>query len=134
VPSSSATVGVRYRERGHERRDHRFELKLSAGERAVLAAAASRSGQTLAAYIVEAGLDKAEHRTAPVGEVHREMLARLIELADLAGIIGTSLSQPVTRAGPDGGPGPDPGPAAGYCLRVVRHIDEAAEVIRRRLP
>jgi uncharacterized protein (DUF1778 family) len=134
VPSSSASVGVRYRECGDERRDHRFELKLSAGERAVLAAAASRSGQTLAAYIVEAGLEKAEYRTAPVGAVHREMLARLMELADLAGSIGSSLSQTVTRTRSDGMPGPDPEPTAGYCLRVVRHIDEAAELIRRRLP
>src|SRR5712691_8878199 len=37
VPSSSATAGVRYRTRGEERRDKRFELKLSAAERTVLA-------------------------------------------------------------------------------------------------
>ena len=134
MPSSSAGVGVRYRERGDERRDHRFELKLAAGERAVLAAAASRSGQTLAAYLVEAGLEKAEYRTAPVGAVHREMLFRLIELADLAGRIGSGLSPAASRSSSDGAPGPDLEPTASYCLRVVRHIDEAAELIRRRLP
>ena len=134
MPSSSASVGVRYRERGDERRDHRFELKLSAGERDVLAAAANRSSQTLAAYLVEAGLEKAEYRSAPVGEVQREMLFRLIELADLAGRIGSSLNPAVSRTRSDGTPGPDLGPTASYCLRVVRHIDEAAELIRRRLP
>src|SRR5690242_11697925 len=77
VPSPSASAGVRYRERGQERRDHSFHLKLSAAERMVLAAAAHRAGLTLAAYVVQAGMDVAEHRTAPVGAVQREMLADL---------------------------------------------------------
>jgi hypothetical protein len=126
VPRSSASVGVRYRTRGEERRVHRFELKLSAPERMVLATAADRDGLTLAAYLVTAGLDRAEHRVAPVGAVQRETLAQLIRLAGL-------LSQAVSRLKPDGGPGPDLEPAAGYCMRVVRHVDEAVELIRQRM-
>ena len=113
---------------------HRFELKLSAAERMVLATAADRAGLTLAAYIVQAGLDRAEHRTAPVGAVRREMLARLIELTDLVGRIGTSFSQAAARLNSVGAAGSDVESAAGYCMRVVRHVDEAAELVRRRLP
>jgi hypothetical protein len=66
---------VRYRTRGQERRDHRFELKLPDGERDVLAAAANRSGLTLAAWLVRAGLDVAEHRMAPT-RAEQEKAAR----------------------------------------------------------
>jgi uncharacterized protein (DUF1778 family) len=125
---------VRYRTRGGERRDQRFELKLSAAERAVLAAAANRAGLTLAAYIVQAGLDVAEHRTAPVGAVQREMLAELIRIAGMVNRAGANLRQAVSQLSPDGAPGPDLEPAAGYCMRVVRQVDEAAERLRRRLP
>src|SRR6516164_7216760 len=96
VPRSSASTGMRYRTRGQERRDHRYELKLSASEHIVLATAAGRDSLTLAAYLVKAGLDRAEHRTAPVGAVQREMAARLIELADFVNGIQTSLSQAET--------------------------------------
>jgi len=124
---------VRYRTRGQERRDHRFELKLSAAERMVLASAANRVGLSLAAYLVRAGMDVAEHRAAPVGAVQREMLAELMRVAEMAGRLGAHLSQAVSRPSSDGGPGPDPGPSAAYCMRVVRHVDEAAELVRRRL-
>jgi len=93
--------------------------------------AAGRDSLTLAAYLVKAGLDRAEHRTASVGAVQREMAARLIELADFVSSIQTSLSQAETRAGSTGTCGPD----FRYCMRVVRHIDEAVDLIRqRRLP
>jgi hypothetical protein len=134
VPSSSASVGVRYRTRGEERPDQRCELKLSAAERMVLAAAAHRTGLTLAAYIVRAGMDVAEHRTAPVGAVQREMLADLYRLIGDVNRVRTHLGQAVARLDSDGAPGSDLERAAGYCMRVVRCIDEAAQLVRRRLP
>lgn len=133
MPSSSASAGVQYRTRGEERRDHRFELKLSAAERMVLATAAHRAGLTLAAYLVQAGLDRAEHRTAPVGAVQREMLAELFRLVGEVNRIRTNLSQAMPRLNSDGKPGPDLESAAGYCMRVVQRVDEAAQLIRRRL-
>ena len=134
MPSSSATAGVRYRTRGEERRDHRFELKLSAAERMVLAAAARRAGLTLAAYIVQAGMDVAEHRTAPVGAVQREMLADLFRLIGEVNRVRTNLSQAVTRLNSDGAAGPDLERAVGYCMRVVQRVDDAAQHVRRRTP
>ena len=62
------------------------------------------------------------------------MLIRLIELADLVGRIGADFSQAAARFSSTGAADPDLIPIAGYCMRVVRHIDEAAELIRRRLP
>lgn len=134
MPRSSATAGVRYRDRGQERRDHSFHLKLSAAERMVLAAAARRAGLTLAAYIVQAGMDVAEHRAAPVGAVHREMLADLYRLTREANRARTHLGQAVSGLTPDGGPGPDLERAAGYYMQVVQRVDEAAQLVRRRLP
>lgn len=95
----------------------------------VLAAAAHQAGLTLAAYIVEAGLEKAEHRTAPVGAVQREMIAELFRLVGEVSLIRTNLSQAVS----DGAPGPDLERTAGYCMRVVQRVDEAAQLLRRRL-
>ena len=134
MPRTSARAGVRYRTRGQERRDHRFELKLSDGERDVLAAAANRSGLTLAAYIVRAGLDVAEHRLAPVGAVQREMLAELIQITITLNRAGANLSQAAGSPGSADRPGLDLESAAGYCMRVVRRVDEAAQLVRRRLP
>ena len=134
MPSSSATAGVRYRTRGEERRDHRFELKLSAAERMVLAAAAHQAGLTLAAYIVQAGMDVAEHRAAPVGAVQREMLADLYRLTREVNRVRTQLGQAVSEVNSGGAPGPDLERAVGYCMRVVQRVDEAAQLVRRRLP
>ncbi len=134
MPSSSATAGVRYRTRGEERRDQRFELKLSAAERMVLAAAAHRAGLTLAAYLVQAGMDVAEHRAAPVGAVQREMLADLFRLIGEVNRVRTHLGQAVARLDSDGAPGPDLERAVGYCMRAVQRVDEAAQLVRRRLP
>jgi len=133
VPRSSASAGIRYRTRGQERRDHRYELKLSASEHTVLTTAAGRDHLTLAAYLVKKPGWIAPSTAPPLsGRVQREMAARLIELADFVSGIQSSLK-------PGGDPAPaQPGPCGPdlkYCMRVVRHIDEAVDLIRqRRLP
>ena len=134
MPRTSARAGVRYRTRGQEPRGHRFELKLSDGERDVLAAAASRSGLTLAAWLVRAGLDVAEHRLAPVGGAQREMLAELIQIAIMLNSAGVTLRQAAGNAGSADRTDPDLESAAGYCMRVVHSVDEAAQLVKRRLP
>ena len=62
------------------------------------------------------------------------MLAELIRASGLVRRAGVNLNQAVARLNATGEPGPDLGPAAAYCTRVLRHVDEAAELIRRRLP
>ena len=100
----------------------------------VLAAAAHRAGLTLAAYIVQAGMDVAEHRTAPVGAVQREMLADLFRLIGEVNRVRTHLGQAVSGLDSDGASGPDLERAVGYCMRVVQRIDETAQLVQRRMP
>jgi hypothetical protein len=99
----------------------------------IVTAAAGWAGLALPAYIIRAGLDRAEHRAAPISEVQREALAELIRASGLVRRIDTNLNQAVARLHATGVPGPDLGPAAAYCTRVADRIDEAASQIHRRL-
>jgi hypothetical protein len=129
---ASIRGGVR-RPRGQERREYPVTVKLSAAEKATLSSAADRAGMALAAYVCEAAMDAAEHRAVPVPVMQREMLAELIQVRGLVRRIGVNLNQAVARLNATGQPGVDLGPSAAYCGRVLRHVDEAAELIRRRL-
>ncbi len=132
MTQASARGGGR-RTRGQERREHPVTVKLSAAEKATLAGAADRAGMALAAYLCEAAMDAAEHRAVLVPVLQREMLAELMRVAGLARRIGVNLNQAVARLNATGEPGLDLGPSAAHCTRVLGHIDEAAELIRRRL-
>jgi hypothetical protein len=108
-------------------------VTLSAAEKAALAAEADRSGMAVAAWLGRVGLDAAQHRAVPVPQMQREMLTALIDAADLVSRIETGLNRAMARLNAAEGPGPDLEPAARYCLRVIRHLDEAAELVRQRL-
>jgi hypothetical protein len=123
--------GRRARERAP--RNHKITVRLSDAELAELAAAADRAGLAVAAYLGRAGLDAAEHRAVPVPAVQQEALRELIRASGQVRRAGTNLNQAVARLNTTGVPGPDLAPAAGYCLRVVRQIDEAAMTITRAL-
>lgn len=110
------------------------KVKLSTEEKASLSAAAGRAGMALAAYLGQAGLDAAECRAAPVGGVQREMLLALFQASALVRKAGVNLNQAVKRLNATGEPGPDLSPAVAYCVRVVRHVDEAAQLVQRRMP
>ena len=132
VTQSSVKGGGR-RARGQVPRRHVVQVKFSEAEKTALEEAAARDGLALRAYLVQAALNVAEHRTAPVGSVQREALAELIRVAGLVRRVGVNLNQAVTRLNATGEPGPDLGPAAAYCMRVVQRVDEAALLIRRGL-
>ncbi len=125
--------GARQRPRGRERRQHAVTVKLSAAEKATLSGAAERAGMALAAWLCEAAMDAAEHRAVPVPKMQREMLAELIRVRGLVRRIGVNLNQAVARLNAAGQPGPDLEPAAAYCARVLGHVDQAADQVRRRL-
>jgi hypothetical protein len=108
-------------------------VRLSDAELAALSAAADRAGLALSAYLGQAGMDAAEHRAVPVGEVQREALRELIRAAGLVRRAGVNLNQAVARLNATGTAGPDLEPAAAYCMRVVRQVDEAAMHVSRRL-
>ncbi len=98
-----------------------------------MSAAAQRAGMALAAYLGEAGMDTAEHRAVPIPKMQRAILAELMRVAGLVSRAETSLNQAVARLNATGEPGPDLEPSAAYLTQVLGHVDQAAEVIRRRL-
>jgi hypothetical protein len=132
MAAEASPRGGRRRTRDPERRAP-ITVKLSAAEKATLSAAAQRAGMALAAYLCEAAMDAAEHRAVPVPKMQREMLAELIRVRGLVRRIGVNLNQAVARLNATGEPGLDLSPAVAYCTRVLGHVDEAAELIRRRL-
>jgi hypothetical protein len=109
-------------------------IRLSDDEKAVLEKAAARAGLGLRAYIGQAAVDAAELRAVPVAAFQRQMLAELIHAAGLVRRAGVNLNQAVAKFNATGQPGPDLGPAVAYCLRVARHVDEAALAITRSRP
>jgi hypothetical protein len=71
---------------------------------------------------------------ARAGSPLREALRELISAAGLVRRIGTNLNQAVARLNATGQPGEDLVPAAEFCVRVIRRLDEAAEQVRRSIP
>ena len=123
MPASSEK-GRGRRPREQQPREHVIKAKLSAAEKASLSAAAEQDGLAVAAYLVQAGLDAAEHRAMPIPVFQQEMLRELVRIRGL-------VHQAVARLHTTDEPGPDP--TVAYCLRVIRHIDEAALLLSRRL-
>lgn len=114
-------------------REHVVKVKLSAAEKASMAAAAEREGLALAAYLGQAGMDRAEHRAVPVPALQQEMLTVLLRAESLVSRAGANVNQAVARFHATGQPGLDLEAAVAYCARVARHLEEAAELVRRRL-
>ena len=54
--------------------------------------------------------------------------------AGLVRRVGTNLNQAVVRLNATGQRGDDLIPAAQFCLRVTRRLDEAAEQVHRNIP
>jgi mobilization protein NikA len=125
VPTSSEK-GRGRRPREQKPRAHVVKAKVSAAEKASLSAAAEQAGLAVAAYLVQAGLDAAEHRAVPVPVFQQEMLRELVRVRGM-------VRQAVARLNASGEPGPDLEPAAAYCMRAIRHVDEAAMLLSRRL-
>jgi hypothetical protein len=109
-----------------------IKVKLSATEKTAMTAAAARARMATAAWIGQAAMDAAEHRAVPVPEMYRQMLTELIRVADLVHRARVDLNQAVAALNATGGPGPDLEPSAAYCMRAIRQVNEAAELIRRR--
>jgi hypothetical protein len=105
------------------------KVKVSAAEKASMSAAAEQAGLAVAAFLGQAGLDAAEHRAVPVPVWQQELLRELVRASQLVRGAGANLA----RLNAGGEPGPDLGPAVAYCMRAIRHVDEAALLISRRL-
>jgi len=96
--------------------------------------AAERSGLARGAFAAETVLASARGTEARVWSPLREALAELITAAGLVRRAGTNLNQAVAKLNATGQRGEDLLPAARFCVRVIRRLDEAAEQLRRSVP
>jgi len=130
---SYPSIGGARRSRQRQRREYQVTVRLSQAELTTLTAAADRAGLALAASMVRAGMDVAEHRTGSITDLQRDALAELMVVGRLLRRIGTDPNQAVGRPSATGQPGADLGPAAAYCMRVARRADEAIVLLRKSL-
>lgn len=131
MPNASARGA--YRARTEERRQRRVTVKFTIAEHETVSAAARRAGMAPGAYAAQAVLDAAEYRSVPVPRMQREMVLALMQAVAQVSTIGTDLNTAVARLNASGSAGPDLEPTARYCTRVLRLLDEASVLVKRRL-
>ena len=86
------------------------------------------------AFAAEVTLAAARGVQARAASPLREALGELMAAAGLVRRIGTNLNQAVAKLNATGQRGEDLLPAAQFCVRVIRRLDEAAEQVRRNIP
>jgi hypothetical protein len=107
-------------------------VRLSPEELADIEAAADRAGMAVSAWIGLTAWSAAVHGTEPVGQFDRELLAELIRVAGLVRRAGVNLDQATAKLNAAGTAGPELALAASRVARVAAHVDEAAELVRKR--
>ena len=136
VPAARAgrATAAGRRSREAARRGKRVEFTLTDGEFADLDSAAGLAGLSRGAYAAQAALAVARGGGSRAGVPLREALVELMTAAGLVRRVGTNLNQAVARLNATGQRGDDLLPAAQFCMRVIRRLDEAAEHVRRNIP
>jgi len=136
VPATRAgrATAAGRRSREAARRGKRVEFTLTDGEFTDLDSAASLAGLSRGAYAAQAALAVARGGGSRAGVPLREALVELMTAAGLVRRAGTNLNQAVARLNTTGQRGDDLLPAAQFCVRVIRRLDEAAEHVRRNIP
>ena len=131
MPNSSARGS--YRTRTGEQRRPRIQLWLTSAEWDTASAAAARAGMAPGAYAAQTLLDAAEYRVMTLSEMRRQMVVALMQSAAQVSRIGADLDQALASLKASGVPGPDLEAAARQGARVIRLVEEAAQLVRRRL-
>ena len=126
--------GVRRRARQEVSRPRVVQFSLTEEEFQEVSEAAERCGLARGAFAAEAALASARGSEPAVWSPVREALVELIAAAGLVGRVGTNLNQAVARLNATGQRGEDLLPAAQFCVRVIRRLDETAEQLRRSVP
>jgi hypothetical protein len=134
MAKQQAAVVAGRRARQEVPRSRRIYFRLTDEEYALVSAAAGRQGLSCGAYAGETAVAAAELRSAGIGPALREALVELMRAGALVRRAGVNLNQAVARLNATGQAGPDLEPAVSYCMRVLRRLDETAELVRRRLP
>jgi hypothetical protein len=125
---------VRRRSRQAVSRRKVVQFSLTEEEFAEVRRAAERSGLARGAYAAEAALALARGTQARMLSPMREALEEVITAAGLVRRAGTNLNQAVAKLNATGQHGDDLVPAAQFCARVIRRLDETAEQLRRSVP
>jgi len=128
---SQATV--RRRSRQPVPRPHVVQFTLTDEEFAAVSRAAGRLGLARGAFAAEASLAAASGGQPPALSPLREALVEVMTAAGLVRRAGTNLNQAVAKLNATGQRGADLLPAAEFCGRVIRRLDEAAEQLRRSI-
>jgi len=129
-----ASTIPRRRSRQGESRPKVVQFSLTEEEFDEVSSAAARCGLARGAFAAEVTLAAVRGTEAKVGSPLREALAELMSAAGLVRRVGTNLNQAVARLNATGQRGDDLLPAAQFCVRVIRRLDEAAEQLRRSIP
>ncbi|HUY48855.1 MAG TPA: hypothetical protein VMV92_24585 [Streptosporangiaceae bacterium] len=111
-----------------------IQFSLTEDEFAEVSKAAARSGLARGAFAAEAALAVARGTPGSAWSPLREALVELMSAAGLVRRVGTNLNQAVARLNATGQRGDDLVPAAQFCVRVIRRLDEASEQVRRNVP
>ena len=85
------------------------------------------------AFAAQTLLDAAEYRVMTLSEMRRQMVVALMQAVAHVGRIDANLDQAAADLKASGVPGPDLEAAARQGARVIRLVEEAAQLIRRRL-
>jgi hypothetical protein len=130
-----ADVAGRRRSRQQAPRPRVVQFSLTDEESEQLSTAAVRAGLARGAFAAETVLAaiRGSQATAAVGSPLRDALIELMAAAGLVRRIGTNLNQAVARLNATGQRGDDLLPAAQFCARVVRRLDETAEQLRQSI-
>jgi hypothetical protein len=131
---SVAGRGGRRRSRQTVARPKVVQFSLTPAEFAEVSDAAARSGLARGAFAAGATLAAARSGQLSAGVPLRESLVEMMTAAGLVRRIGTNLNQAVARLNATGQRSDDLLPAAQFCVRVIRRLDEAAEKLRRSIP
>ena len=125
---------VRRRSRQAVARPKVVQFSLTAEEFEEVSAAAARLRLARGAFAAQVTLAAARDTQPQVAPPMREAFTELMTAAGLVRRIGTNLNQAVARLNATGQRGDDLLPAAQFCVRVIRRLDEAAEQVRRSIP
>src|SRR5260221_7205914 len=121
---------VRRRSRQTVSRPRVVQFSLTEEEFEEVSQAAERSGLARGAFAAEAALASARGGEARGWSPVREGMAA----GGLGRRAGTNLNQAVAKLNATGQAGADLLPAAQFCARVIRRLDETAEQLRRSVP
>ena len=141
-PDGAQRIGVmavastvrRRRSRESVSRPKVVQFSLTEDEFDKVSASAAQSGMARGAFAAEATLAAARGVSARAASPLREVLVELMSAAGLVRRVGTNLNQAVARLNATGQRGDDLLPAAQFCVRVIRRLDETAEKLRRSVP